>query len=158
MSDENKKTVLISSDHAGFELKRYLVKELETRGYNVTDLGPDAYNPNDDYPDYAQKMAKALSTANENASGILICRNGVGISMTANRSPNVRCALSWSPEHIKSARNDDDVNCLALPADYLSQEIALQIALAFLETPFSIQEKHVRRLAKYGYTGNSRQN
>lgn len=86
---------------------------------------------------------------------ILICRNGVGVSTLANRLRGVRCALSWHPEHIKSARNDDDANCLAIPADHVTKELALETTLTFLQTPFSNEERHIRRLNKYGNTGNS---
>ncbi|MBU1970619.1 RpiB/LacA/LacB family sugar-phosphate isomerase [Patescibacteria group bacterium] len=80
----------------------------------------------------------------------------MGVSVLANKYRGVRCALSWSPEHVKSARNDDNANMLALPADYLSKETALQITLAFLETPFSNAERHIRRLHKiYDYSSHS---
>ena len=154
MNDRNKKTIYIAADHAGFELKNFLVDELKACGYIVNDLGPSTYNPNDDYPDYAKKVAEAVSSAQDNSVGIVTCRNGVGVSVLANKFNDVRCALSWSPEHAKSARNDDNANVLALPADYISKETALQVSLAFLETPFSGEERHVRRLNKYGHTGN----
>ncbi len=79
---------------------------------------------------------------------IVICKNGVGVSVLANKMEGVRCALSFNPEHAKSARQDDDANFLALPADYITKEAALQTALAFLETPFSNEERHTRRLKK----------
>lgn len=154
MNNKSQRVVYIASDHAGFELKNFLVEELKARGYNIEDLGPNIYNPNDDYPDYAKKVAEAVSNAQNDEAGIVICKNGVGVSVLANKFKGVRCALSWNPEHIRSARNDDDVNCLALPADYITKEVALQTVLTFLETPFSNEERRVRRLAKYGNTGN----
>jgi ribose 5-phosphate isomerase B len=149
------RTIYIASDHGGFELKNYLVGELIARGYTVNNLGPETYNPEDDYPDYVKKVTEAVSKSEKNGSGILICRNGVGVSVLANKFAAIRCALSWSPEHARSARNDDDANVLALPADYITKETALQTSLAFLETPFSAEERYVRRLNKYGNTGNS---
>lgn len=114
------------------------------------------YNPEDDYPDtikglmdtLSQKVQKYEATKEVDTYAIIICRNGVGVSIMANKTKGVRCALSFSPEHAKSARQDDNANFLALPADYISKEVALQTALAFLETPFSNQERHVRRLKK----------
>jgi len=152
--DKETRCVLIASDHGGFELKNFLVKELKTRGYNIEDMGPNTYDSADDYPDYAKKVADAISNTQDGGMGIVICRNGVGVSVLANKLKGVRCALSWNPEHTKSARNEDDVNCLALPADYITKEVALQTALTFLETPFSNEERHIRRLAKYDNTGN----
>lgn len=101
-------------------------------------------------------LEKEYQTLGEKSTvpSIIVCRNGVGVSVLANKFNGVRCALSWNPEHVKSARNDDNVNCLALPADYITKEVALQTALTFLETPFSNEERHKRRLAKYGNTGN----
>lgn len=150
------KTIHIASDHGGFELKNYLVAKLTDLGYQVTDLGPKEYNPEDDYPDtikglmdtLSQKVQKYEATKEVDTYAIIICRNGVGVSIMANKTKGVRCALSFSPEHAKSARQDDNANFLALPADYISKEVALQTALAFLETPFSNQERHVRRLKK----------
>ena len=154
VSNKSQKAVYIASDHAGFDLKNFLVNELRSRGYTIDDLGPQTYNPTDDYPAYTKKVTEALSRAQDESVGILICRNGVGVSVLANKFKNIRCALSWSPEHAKSARNDDNVNVLALPADYISKESALQMSLTFLETLFSNKERHVRRLNEYGDTGS----
>jgi len=138
-------TILISCDHAGFELKEYLKNALLSRGYSIEDVGPKDYQPDDDYPDYIRPLVDQII---DSTIGIIICKNGVGVSVLANRYKNVRCALSWNVEHIKSARNDDNVNVLALPADYVDQTTALNITLAFLETSFSNEERHKRRLKK----------
>lgn len=146
--NDSQKTIYIASDHAGYELKNFLVEKL-TDGINaVHDLGPVSYNKDDDYPDYAGEVASAVSIIQDHVRGIVICRNGVGVCITANKVKGVRCALSWSPEHAKSAREDDNANILALPADYVSKEKALEIARVFLDTPFGNEERHVRRLAK----------
>lgn len=145
-SAQQPKTVFIASDHGGFDLKTYLVDKLTAKGYKVTDLGFKNYDANDDYPDLLTELS--LASRKSAISTIVICRNGVGVSVLANKITGVRCALSFSPEHAKSARQDDDANFLALPADYITKEIALQTALTFLETPFSTEERHVRRLKK----------
>lgn len=148
MDNENLKTVYIACDHAGLELKNYLIENLKSHVGTIHDVGPDTYNPDDDYPDYTKKVAEAVSIVRDHTVGIVICRNGVGVSIFANKFKGVRCALSWTPEHAKSARNDDDANVVALPADYITKEVALETVLAFLETPFSNEERHVRRLEK----------
>lgn len=152
----SKRRIYIASDHGGFEIKNFLVRKLEEFGYGVTDFGPKEYDPDDDYPDIARGLINAyreeVSRRNPaEAAGtfaLVICRNGVGVSIMANKTRGVRCALSFSPQHAKSARQDDNANFLALPADYISKEVALQTALAFLETPFSNEERHIRRLKK----------
>jgi ribose 5-phosphate isomerase B len=154
VATEQTKAVYIASDHGGFDLKKFLVGELAPRGYCVTDLGPSTYNPNDDYPAYAKMVAEAVAKAEDAGIGIVLCRNGVGMSVVANKVRGIRCALSWTPEHARSAKTDDNANVLALPADYITREVALQTALTFLSTPFSNADRHVARLADYGDTGN----
>jgi len=140
------KAVYIASDHGGFELKNYLMEKLVAKGFKVEDLGFKTYDPKDDYPDLL--VGLSLATRESINPTIVICRNGVGVSVLANKIDGVRCALSFNPEHARSARQDDDANFLALPADYITKEVALETALAFLETPFSNEERHVRRLEK----------
>jgi len=167
--------VNIASDHGGFELKNYLIEKLIAKDFRVEDLGFKTYDPKDDYPDLMVGLSLACNPRHRELSNaeapiipqlpiltqgyqtqsqkstiptIVICRNGVGVSILANRIKGVRCALSFSPEHAKSARQDDDANFLALPADYVTKEVALEIALAFLETPFSSEGRHIRRVAK----------
>ncbi|MBW6441561.1 RpiB/LacA/LacB family sugar-phosphate isomerase [Patescibacteria group bacterium] len=139
--------IYISSDHRGFELKNYLVSELVSNGVGIVDLGPNSIDPDDDYPDFAKLIAEKIQENPENM-GILICANGVGISVAANKYKGVRAALSWEPEHAKSTRTDDGANILALPADYISNEEALEIVQTWLSTNFSGEDRHLRRLVK----------
>jgi len=106
--------VLIASDHAGFELKKFLVQALTTAGYQTYDLGPFNYNEDDDYPLFVKTTVAKFFTDPTNTTGILICRNGVGVCAIANKYKGVRCALSWNPVHAESAKNDDNANFLAL--------------------------------------------
>ena len=137
--------IYISSDHRGFELKNYLVLELKSNDIEITDLGPEGYNPDDDYPKFAEAVAKKTGENPENL-GILICANGVGISIAANKFKGIRAGLSWTPDHARSSRNDDGTNILVLPADYVSHEEALEIVQAWLSTNFSGEDRHLRRL------------
>jgi len=139
--------IYISSDHGGFALKNYLIKTFRDKGIDLEDLGPKELDTGDDYPDFAINLAKKVAENQEN-KGILICRNGVGMSVVANRFKGVRAALSWGPQHAKSSRNDDDSNILALPADYLSEIEAVNTTEAWLITPFSGEERMKRRLEK----------
>ncbi len=137
--------VYISGDHGGFNLKLALTDYLKTLGYYVIDLGPHELDPTDDYPTFASTLARAVKS-DKGSMGIILCRSGVGASVVANRFASVRCALSFNPKHVKSARNDDDANVLALPADYLAEGDAKEIVKIFLETPFDPEERFVRRL------------
>lgn len=139
--------IYISSDHRGFNLKNYLVETFKSKGIEIEDLGPKELESGDDYIDFAATLAKKIQESSENR-GILLCKNGVGMSITANRFKGVRAALSWNPDHAASSRNDDDSNILALPSDYISSEEASKIVEKWLETPFENVERRVRRLNK----------
>ena len=139
--------IYISSDHRGFELKNYLISELTSEGLGIIDLGPKEYDPDDDYPKFAKLVARKIQEDPENM-GVIICGNGVGISIVANKFKGVRVALSWDPEHAKSTRTDDGANVLALPADYISKEEALKIVISWLSTNFSGEDRHIRRLVQ----------
>jgi len=139
--------IYISSDHRGFELKNYLVKELVSNGIGIVDLGPLELNPDDDYPDYAKLVAEKIQEDPEDM-GILICANGVGISIAANKFDGVRAALSWNPEHATTTRTDDGANILVLPADYITVGTALETVQTWLGTNFSGEDRHIRRLQK----------
>jgi ribose 5-phosphate isomerase B len=139
--------IYISSDHRGFELKNYILSELASKGLGIVDLGPKEYDPNDDYPKFAKLVAEKVQENPENM-GILICANGVGISIAANKFKGVRVALSWNPEHAKTTRTDDGANVLALPANYISNEEAVEIVQTWLSTNFSGEDRHIRRLVQ----------
>jgi RpiB/LacA/LacB family sugar-phosphate isomerase len=139
--------IYITSDHAGFRLKNALVEYLRGRDVEIIDMGPNRYDESDDYPDYVIPTMKKVQE-NYNNKAIVICRNGVGVCVAANKFNNIRCGLSWDSDHVKTARADDDINVLALPADYIDEEKAKEIALVWLQTSFSKNERHERRLRK----------
>ena len=139
--------IYISSDHRGFELKEYLIKNLASKGIAMVNLGPEVLVPDDDYTDYALLVAKKIQE-NSQDKGILICNNGAGVSIMANRFKGIRASLSWNPQHAASTRNDDDTNILALPANFISADEALKIVERWLQTPFENIERRVRRLKK----------
>ena len=142
MSDE---TILIASDHAGFELKQKLERALDELGYGVRDLGTDSADSTD-YADYAHPLAQEVS-AGRARRGVLLCGTGLGMSYVANRYPNVRAAVAWSPEIAKLARQHNDSNVLVIPARYLSEEDGVRILKTWLDTPFE-GGRHQRRVEK----------
>ena len=144
--------IYIASDHGGFELKKLLVEYFRSKNVDIQDLGPHEYVPDDDYPNYTIPLIKHVLESQGN-KGILICRNGVGVSMLANKFKGIRCALSWNIKHAISARNDDDTNVLALAADYTDPEEAKEIVKAWLATNASVEARHLRRLKKVSESG-----
>lgn len=140
--------IYIASDHAGFQLKKVLVTYIsKVLKLPIEDLGPETYNENDDYPDFAEPVAKKV-VKNTSDFGILICGFGHGVCITANKFPKIRAALVSSIESAEFARKDDNANILCLAGKILSDEHARAIVKTFLETPFSGDERHVRRIAK----------
>jgi ribose 5-phosphate isomerase B len=137
--------ILIASDHAGYELKRKLATELERRGYSVRDLGTNS-SESTDYADFAHPLARAVSEGKA-TRGVLLCGTGLGMSYVANRYPNVRAAVTWSPEVAALARSHNDANVLVLPARFVSTDEATQILAKWLETPFE-GGRHERRVLK----------
>ena len=140
------KQVYIASDHAGFDRKEVLKIHLEQRGFDVKDFGPARLNPKDDYPDFAHPLAKAASA--DKVPGILLCGNAEGVCIVANKVKGVRAALGYSVSSAKSSRNDDDTNVLCVPGRELTDQQAKDIVDTWLATPFSGDERHVRRLKK----------
>jgi ribose 5-phosphate isomerase B len=138
-------TILIASDHAGFELKETLEAELKSLGYEVDDLGP-ASDSSTDYADYAHPLAARVSSG-EAERGVLLCGTGLGMSYTANRYPHVRAAVAWTPEIAALAREHNDANVLVLPARFVGTEEGKAILKAWLDTPFA-GGRHARRIAK----------
>ncbi len=141
------KQIFIASDHGGFKVKEKLFTFLYKKKYSIADLGPHTLNPHDDYPDYAKKVAQKVAKE-KNSFGILLCRNGQGICMAANKIKGTRAVTGFSTKMIKSTRQDDDANILCLPSDYLTLREIKKIVTLWLETPFSNLARHKRRIAK----------
>lgn len=138
----------IASDHGGHALKKRLVRFVKNELKKaIRDLGPRAYDERDDYPDYAIPLARRVAKE-KTAAGILICRNGIGVCIAANKIAGVRAGLGYSIAGAESMKRDDDTNVLCLPADYLSADHAMAILKRWLATDFTGAERHVRRLSK----------
>lgn len=138
----------IGADHRGFELKEALKQFLKDNGYSVTDMGAGGYDEGDDFVDFARLVAEKVSSDIRNSKGILICGSGVGVDIVANRFPDIRSVLAFSADQAMASRNDDDANVLSLPADFMELEQAKKIVSVWLQTPFSNEEDHKRRIEK----------
>lgn len=140
--------IYLGADHRGFALKETLKKHLGEAGYETADLGASEIKKDDDYNDFAFAVAREISRDPETRKGILCCGSGVGMDIVANKFRNVRCSLCFSPDQAMAARKEDDANILALPADFLNEEMAKKIASVWIQTLFSGEDRYQRRLKK----------
>lgn len=138
--------IAIGADHGGFELKKEIIAHLEKRGLAYRDFGTYT-GESCDYPDYANYVAKAVA-AGECEKGIVICGTGIGVSITANKIHGIRCALCGDCFSAQATRQHNDANVLALGARVTGAGLALMIVDTFLDTPFSGEERHLRRIRK----------
>jgi ribose 5-phosphate isomerase B len=139
------KLIPIGSDHAGYELKEQIKEFLEKKGYEVKDYGTYSADSSD-YPDYAHPVAEHVERE-KGTLGVLICGSGNGISMTANKHQGIRCALCWELEIAELARLHNDANIIALPARFVSLELAEKMVDTFLNTAFE-GGRHANRVNK----------
>lgn len=137
--------ILIGSDHAGFALKEDLVTHLQAAGHIVEDQGAHSAE-SADYPDHAHAVAKGVAS-DPLSLGIVVCGSGNGVNITANKHAGIRSALAWRPEVAALARQHNNANVLAIPARFISKELALACVDAFLEASFE-GGRHQRRVDK----------
>jgi len=138
--------VYLGSDHAGFELKAAIVAWLGEAGHEAVDCGPARFDPEDDYPVYVLPAAQR-TVADPGSLGIVIGGSGNGEQIAANKVPGVRAALAWTAETAQLARQHNDANVLSLGARMYGLADAVSFAKVFVETPFSGEPRHARRLA-----------
>lgn len=151
---EKKEVVHIGADHAGFELKEALASYLQKLGYEVVDHGAHLYDEYDDYPDFIAPVGKAVSDHPSNVKGIVIGGSGQGEAMVANQYPNVRAVVFYGnkifqgTDIIKLSREHNDANVLSLGARFMTTSEAKKAVRIWLQTPFSGEYKHIRRIKK----------
>lgn len=139
------KKIAIGGDHAGFEYKGKLIQRLEYLGYEVKDFGPFSAD-SVDYPDYVHPLSSAIENG-EFELGIVICGSGNGVAITANKHQGIRAALCWNEDLAALARQHNDANVLAIPARFITYELAEKLAEIFLSTPFE-GGRHSHRVNK----------
>jgi ribose 5-phosphate isomerase B len=137
--------IYLGADHRGYLLKEKIARFLFEKGYSFEDMGALSLNADDNYPLYAEKVASMIASSPKDR-GILVCGSGVGVLIVANKFDGVRAGLGINKEQVVAARNDDDINVLALASDFTDEKQALEMVLAFLETPFSGKAKHKKRI------------
>lgn len=131
----------LACDHGGFELKEKIKEYLKKLNYQIIDYGTNSLE-SVNYPEYAYKLAKAVKE-NEVEKGIVICTTGIGVSITCNKVKGIRCAKVDNKEEAILTRTHNDANILALSS---KNKDALEITKLFLETPFSNEERHIKRI------------
>ena len=135
----------IGSDHAGLEFKAKIITHLKNNGHDVTDHGPHQYDALDDYPTFC--IPTAIATAKDPSSfGIVLGGSGNGEQIAANKVKGIRAALVWSIETAKLARQHNNANVISLGGRLHDEEFCLQLVDTFLATPFTSDERHVRRI------------
>ena len=138
--------IAIASDHGGFALRAEIIKHLNRKGYELRDFG--SYDDAScDYPDYARPAAQAVARG-ECEKAILICGTGIGMSIAANKIPGIRAALCGDCFSAQATREHNDANVLCLGARVIGPSLALMITDVFLDTPFSGDSRHMRRISK----------
>ena len=138
--------VALGADHGGFALKNELVKLLE-KSYEILDVGSYTLDPQDDYPDFAIAVARAVASG-EAQRGVIICGSGVGACVAANKVPGIRAGLCHDTYSAHQGVEHDDMNVLCLGARIIGNELAAELGTAFLHASFSGEERHRRRLQK----------
>ena len=138
--------VALGADHGGFTLKNELSTRLQ-EAYEILDLGANAFDPTDDYPDFAKAVAQAVASS-QAERGILVCGSGVGACVVANKVPGVRACLCHDTYSAHQGVEHDDMNILCLGARVIGPELATELATAFLNARFTGEEWHRRRLEK----------
>lgn len=139
--------VYLGADHRGFALKEKLREWLQSQSIEIVDCGALTLVSDDDFVDVAHVVAEKVAT-DTSSRGILLCGSGTGVCITANKKSGIHAAVGWSVEQVAASRSDDDINILALGADYISEKEAQSLVQAFLHTEFIPEERFVRRIAK----------
>ncbi|MBL7872973.1 MAG: ribose 5-phosphate isomerase B [Cyclobacteriaceae bacterium] len=137
--------IAMGADHAGFEYKELLKKELERAGHELKDFGTQSLD-SVDYPDFAHPVANSVEKK-EFELGVLICGSANGVAITANKHQGIRAAICWTEELAALAKQHNNANILCLPARFISPELAVKILTKFLTTPFE-GGRHEKRVSK----------
>lgn len=142
--------IFIASDHAGFELKKFLVDRLSLAGHDVRDMGAKTYDSEDDYPDFISLVAKEVSHQPSLVKGIVLGGSGQGEAICANKFYGIRAALYYggNMDIVRLSRQHNDANVLSVGARFVSADEALKAVNIWLSTPFSGDERHKRRIQK----------
>lgn len=139
--------IFLATDHAGFEFKEKIKKYLIKENFDVIDCGAYVFDKNDDYPDFIKKAGENVRE-NKDSFGIIFGKSGAGECMTANKYKGVRAFLAINEKNVKLAREHNDANIISLGSEIVTLRMAKKLIRLFLETPFSEDKRHIRRINK----------
>lgn len=139
-------TIFIGADHRGYQLKDKIIEYLQSKNIRIEDLGNYEYDPQDDFPIYANKVAQAVLQNPSEYLGIVICGSGAGVCIAANRHKGIYCTIALNEEQLKSARSHDHINVLSLASDHITFEQAKEFVDIFLSTEPNTEPKYSKRL------------
>lgn len=145
--------IYLATDHAAFELKEYIKSRLLEGGHEIEDCGAYAFDPNDDYPDLIKIAAKKVSE-NPGSFGVVLGKSGAGEAIVANKIKGIRAVIAVNNENVKLAREHNNANVLSIGSILLSNEEAVALIRLFVNTPFSNEERHQRRIEKINQIEN----
>lgn len=152
----------IATDHAGLEIKDVISAHLSKNGHEVVDHGAYTYDANDDYPEFITSAAEAVARdqqEDKEALGVVFGGSGNGEQIAANKVRGIRAALVWNEDTSRLAREHNDANVISIGARQHTQDEMLALIDLFIATPFSGEERHVRRIGQIGeYEGAKKQN
>jgi len=139
--------IYLGTDHAGFELKEKIKEFLQQNSYDIEDCGAFHFDKDDDYPDFIAKAVIGVSK-NPNSKGIVFGKSGAGECMVANKIKGIRAVLGFNKENVRLSRLHNNANVLSLGSAFVAETTAKELVKIFLETPFSGEERHKRRIEK----------
>lgn len=151
------KTIHLAADHRGFKLKEKIKEWLLTKKSHILDHGNKTMNPHDDYPDFAKNLAKKMKD-NSNSTGICFCGTGTGMCIAVNKFQHIRGICCKDPDIVMLSRADNNANTLCLGSDWCDEEEAKDLINIWLNTPFSKDERHIRRINKVSNLNKNNQN
>lgn len=139
--------IYLASDHAGFELKNKVKDFLNSLNYEIEDMGDFTPNPTDDFPDFIAKASEKVSN-DPLSRAIVFGKSGAGEEIVANKFKNVRAIIGFNKENVALARKHNDANVLSIGSEFVDSKLAIELVKLFLETPFSQEPRHKRRIEK----------
>ncbi len=139
--------IYLATDHAAFELKEYVKNELKNGGYDVEDCGAFQFDPHDDYPDLIKIAAQKVGE-NPGSFGVVFGKSGTGEAIVANKINGVRAVIAFNEENVRLSREHNDANVISIGSQFVTNEQAVMFIKLFINTAFTNEERHVRRIDK----------
>lgn len=146
--------IFLATDHAAFELKEFVKDQLTEGGYDLEDCGALQFDPNDDYPDLIKIAAQKVSQ-NPNTFGVVFGKSGTGEAIVANKIKGVRAVVAFNEENVRLSREHNNANVISIGSQFVSNEQAVMLIKLFINTPFTNEERHVRRIEKISQIENN---